>query len=214
MTVTLQGAIRSSKLYEGKELEISGRDGFICSGKAGEYAGGLLEIKVLPTAVAGQKAFHPGENVTISFVVTGDARYDFTARVAAADVKSGTVKLAGFSGLRRNEQRDSYRIRNVRRLYFREAGREGRWQEGTLVDISAAGARIVSEELLPPGLVIKLLLGLPEVEYTLEVEAKVVRTVKLKQGYETGLGFLDLTLDDQERLLDFVIKMYQEERNQ
>lgn len=211
MPVTVQGAVQSGKLFKEKEVIISRHDGSALSGKIGCYASGLLEVGMLSTTKSGT-VFQPGDNVTVSFVVDGDSRYEFTAKVT--DAESGTIKLGDFSRLRRIDQRESYRIRNVRPLYFKEASREGEWKEGMLLDVSAAGARVACEELLVPGTVVKLLLGLPEVDYTLEVEARVVRATRLEHGYETGLSFLSLTLDDKDRLLEFVIKIYQKEREQ
>jgi len=86
------------------------------------------------------------------------------------------------------------------------------WQKSSLLDISRSGASILT--VLPSSVGDKLKLWIPmeEVDYVLETGTRVARvSVVEADQLILGLSFSELSLADQEKILDYILKEWTKE---
>ena len=82
-----------------------------------------------------------------------------------------------------------------------------------MLDLSRGGASILTSAALTVDTGISVWIPLDEVDYVLEAAARVVH---LKQGEEgqlvAGVAFTDLSLIDQEKILDYILKIWTQKK--
>jgi len=213
VVVTISGAMRIKKLYPGKKVELLwSNEEKTCLASVGQYGNDKMVLKLLDAGLS----FNPGElqDIIVRFTVPDDASYEFTAIVALYHEQSHSLLLENLSSLNRIQQRGSYRLKAARPVFIHlgEGAYGERWLEGVLLDISQTGARLLCSASGKPGDIIKLLVNLDEVEHTLETEAEVIHVTEDEDQVKLGVKFLPLPLFDQGLLLEFIFKLWSENK--
>jgi c-di-GMP-binding flagellar brake protein YcgR len=106
----------------------------------------------------------------------------------------------------RVERRHRFRVQTEIPVTWAWAERLGAPVPGTVLDISSAGARLISAECPQVGEVISITLSVAEPELELVTLARVVRIADLSQPVHRiwAVSFEELDLDQQARLARFV----------
>lgn len=216
MAVTVIGAIRQKKLFIGKKVQIIGQEKDLeTTAKVVQCDANTLMLELFASAVYPHEKLRSQEKMTVSFVVPEDAIYSFEGSVVSYNDGAQILLLEQVTPLKRTEQRQNYRLKTAKLMYIspqedntdRLAGAS--WQQAGLLDISRGGASVLSPVSAPAKSTVKVLIPLTEVDYVLETYAQVVREKKGEEGQIIlGLTFLDLTLLGQERILDYILKVW------
>jgi c-di-GMP-binding flagellar brake protein YcgR len=106
----------------------------------------------------------------------------------------------------RMERRHRFRVQTEIPVKWAWPDRPGTSTTGTVLDISSAGARLVSAECPQVGEVVAITLSLTDPKMELVTYARVVRIADLTQPYHSiwAVAFQDLDLEHQARLARFV----------
>lgn len=220
MPVTIGGALRQKIIFAGKQVMITGQESNLeCRGKIVEIDGDMLSLElfvpaVCPHEMCAQKA------VNVSFIVSGDATYSFPADVSAYNDAAHILQVRQAAPMERTDKRTDYRLKTVKLVYVVgnpvEPQDEGEsWQEASLLDISRGGASILSPVPVKTGEDLKIWIPLDEVDHVIETVTHVVRAHEGEEGQLiAGLRFDGLSLLDQERILDYIIKVCKDSKNE
>lgn len=216
MAVTVIGAIRQKKLFIGKSVQIRGKDGDLeTTAQVVQCSADTIMLELFASAVYPHDKLRRQKKMTVSFVVPEDAIYSFDGSVVSYNDGAQILLLEQVTPLKRTEQRQNYRLKTAKLMYIslvedKADGLAGApWQQAGLLDISRGGASVLSPVSLPVKSVIKVLIPLNEVDYVLETEAQVVRESKGEEDMIIlGLTFPNVTLLGQERILDYILKVW------
>lgn len=157
----------------------------------------------------------PQGELTVVFVVPDDASYSLNAKIINYDETARLLQLVQEAPITRTEQRSDYRLRTAKLIYValcKQSGEGGEiWQQSSLLDISRSGASVLTALPISQGDELKVWIPLEEVDHILEVGTRVVR-VSIGGGDQVilGLSFSELSLADQEKILDYILKEWTE----
>ncbi len=214
MVVTISGAMRGNKLYLGKNVEIWRREEEIpYPGRVAHFSVDRLVFEVLNCDFEGPWL---DEEITVRFTVPDDACYEFTGVVSIYNRDSHRLFIERLSSLKRIEKRGNYRMKTSRpvSIYLEEEAEGKKWREGVLLDISRTGARLLlPESPIKPGDIIKIFFNMDEVEHTLDAEAEVIHLTLNEDQVKLGVRFMPLPLPDMELLLEFILRLWAEKKN-
>jgi c-di-GMP-binding flagellar brake protein YcgR len=222
VAVTVIGAIRQKKLFIGKKVQIQGKDADLeTTAKVVQCDADTLMLELFASAVYPHEKLHSQKKMTVSFVVPEDAIYSFDGYVVSYNDGAQILLLEQVTPLKRTEQRQNYRLKTAKLMYLSLEEDNGNglagasWQQAGLLDISRGGASVLSPVSVPAKYIVKVLIPLTEVDYVLETQAQVVREKKGDEGQIIlGLTFQDLTLLGQERILDYILKVWSGSHNE
>jgi c-di-GMP-binding flagellar brake protein YcgR len=218
---TVIGAIRQKKLFIGKKVQIKGKDADLeTTAKVVQCDADTLMLELFASAVYPHDNLRRQKNMTVSFVVSEDAIYSFDGSVVSYNDGAQILLLDQVTPLKRTEQRQNYRLKTAKLMYISPEGDNAdglvgaSWQQAGLLDISRGGASVLSPVSVPAQSIVKVLIPLTEVDYVLETQAQVVREKKGDEGQIIlGLTFQNLTLLGQERILDYILKVWSGSNN-
>ena len=184
---------------------------------AGTYSSYIYDIDEnynvyisMPTNENGLKAvIREGSRVEISFVSNKGYRVGFTSRLIEVIKKDERViyKLNKPESLVKVELRENFRVPVLIevRFYVFKGGKIEK-AEGTILDISAGGAKLSADVNLEvrDKLFLDLNLGIKKLE---EIEAEVVRkAITGEEGVKHyGLSFTDLTKEQEDAIIKFCL---------
>lgn len=218
MPITIAGAVQQKKIAVGKQVTLASSQADItCRAKVVEVLLETLLLQLTTPDMRQLKALKPKSDVTISFVVPDDAIYACRATIARFNEDAALIQIKQSTPLERQEQRHDFRLKTAEIIYILAEQPDGPlgqdWHQACLLDLSRGGASILTSVALPVDTEISVWIPLDEVDHVLEATAKVVR---LKQGEEgqmvVGVSFTDLSLVDQEKILDYIIKMWTQKK--
>ncbi|MCW3490105.1 flagellar brake protein [Dethiobacter alkaliphilus] len=219
MAITVAGAVRHKKIYPGKQVRIS------TAGRQEDSLGQVVDLgkdtvglKIIAPTASLPEVWQAQDQVTVSFVVPEDAIYSFAAHVVSFEDAAMSLQVKQVTPLERREQRSDYRLKTAKLINVaveKEVEKSGeKWQEASLLDISRGGASILSPVSVSAGTNVMVWIPLEEVDYVLETEAKVRRAVEGEEGQLIiGVSFENLPLADQEKILDYILKVYTENKD-
>jgi c-di-GMP-binding flagellar brake protein YcgR len=220
MPYTIGGALRQKKIYAGKQVTVFGRAaGMEFMGKIIEAGGDRLELELFAPPGYPENRQWEQLAVTVNFLVPGDASYSFQASVQSYDDVSQLMRLEQSAPIERVDQRCDYRLKTAKLIYvtlqpLEDGGRE-KWQQASLLDISRGGVNILSRISADPGEELKVWIPLEEVDHVIETAIEVVRVVVGDEGLMTlGGRFVDISLADQEKVLDYILKVWEEKKDE
>lgn len=216
MPVTIGGAVRHKKLYIGKQVRVLGDGEQV--GKVLDVQGDTLRVELFAVARDVDVKLQAGEQVSLGFVVPGDASYRFLATVESIDEVRQTLLLRQAEPIVRTEQRSDYRIQTSKVIYVADPkakrGMEENWQQAGLLDISRSGASILTPLQVVCGEKLKVWIPLDEVDHILETETQVVRVSAGDDGLCTaGLNFNEMPLADQGKVLDYIMEVWKKKKD-
>jgi len=215
VAITIGGAFRHKKLYIGKQVRL------LCAGAEQEYRAKVVEVKqeaiLLELLVGDNDApkLLPQGQMTVLFVVPDDASYSFSAKIINYDESARLLQLVQEAPLTRTEKRSDYRLRTAKLIYIalcRQAAEgEEIWHQSSLLDLSRSGASVLTTLPISKGDELKIWIPLEEVDHILEAGTKVVRvSAGEADQLVLGLSFSELSLADQEKILDYILKEWTE----
>ncbi|MCR3922134.1 MAG: PilZ domain-containing protein [Firmicutes bacterium] len=219
MPITIMGAVQQKKIALGKQVTIEDSHAdVICRAEVVDIQGETICLRITPPAVQPLQKLKPETVVTLSFVVPDDGIYSFAAAVSSCQEDPAMVSVEQSTPLVRTEQRSDYRLKTSKIIYMlaeQPSGPLGQnWHEACLLDLSRGGASVLVAVALPVGTEISVWIPLDEVDHVLEATARVVR---LKPGDQNqtvaGVCFTDLSLVDQEKILDYILKVWTEKKD-
>ena len=176
------------------------------------YFGNLLWV-----AAPDMRRFNlPAAKVIIS-TVPDDAIYVCQAAITCVNEGTALIQIKQSAPLERREQRSDYRLKTAEIIYIFTGQPDSAlgqdWHQACLLDLSRGGASILTSAALTVDTGISVWIPLDEVDYVLEAAARVVH---LKQGEEgqlvAGVAFTDLSLIDQEKILDYILKIWTQKK--
>ncbi len=216
MAVTVMGAVRQNKLFVGKKVQVKGQDADLeTAAVVVQCNADTLMLELYASAIYPHDKLRNQETMTVNFVVADDGLYSFEGSVISYNDAAQILYLEQVAPLKRAEQRSSYRLKTAKVMHIsvNEEGGSGlsvtSWQEAGLLDISRKGASILSPVPVSVQASVNVLIPLAEVDYTLETKAQVVREKKGEEGQIIlGTIFPELTLLEEERILDYILKVW------
>jgi c-di-GMP-binding flagellar brake protein YcgR len=210
------GAIREKKLIIGQEVKISGEKMLPCSAKVLRIQDDAMILELLLAADCPGEWLSEAVEITVAFIVPDDAIYSFSGIVSRYNHETRVLLLERLSPLGRIEQRRNFRLKTAKLVYFCDDDSDvpaKSWLQASLLDLSRGGACLLSPVFRQPGTKIKLLLSLAEVECVIETGATVVRAWQGEDHIILGLVFEGLSLDHQDRILEYIIKKWSGRQN-
>lgn len=215
VAITIEGALRHRKLYIGKHVRLH------CDGTEQECRAKVVEIQqgtMLLELFAGDNdalKLLPQEQLTVVFVVPDDAAYSLSAKIINYVEPARLLRLTQEAPLTRTEKRSDYRLRTAKLIYValcKQSGDGGEvWQQASLLDISRSGASVLTVLPVSQNDELKVWIPLEEVDHILEAGTRVVRvSTGEAEQLILGLSFSELSLTDQEKILDYILKEWGE----
>jgi hypothetical protein len=220
MSVTIGGAVRYNKLYAGKQVRIVGKDADLeCRGKVIDANGDTMFLQLFTNPAYPFEKLLKQEDVTVIFVVPEDAAYSFTAVIHDLDVAGHTLQLEQTAPMERVEQRSDYRLKTSKLIYVALGSTEEiaseNWEQASLLNISRGGASILTRLCFNVGDELKVWIPLEEVDHIIETGIRVVRVVEgEKDLIILGVSFTGLPLPDQAKILDYILKVWTEKKDE
>jgi len=213
LAITIGGALRHKLLYVGKQVRL------LCDEAGPEYRAKVAEVQketILLELLAGENDVSkllPQGQLTVVFVVPDDASYSFGAKIINYSEPGRLLQLVQETPLLRTEKRSDYRLRTAKLIYValcKQSGEES-WQQSSLLDLSRSGASVLTTLPISKGDELKIWIPLEEVDHILEAGTKVVR-VSMGEADQLilGLSFSELSLADQGKILDYILKEWTE----
>ena len=212
---TISSAIRQNKLYKGKDVEVGEDPKLLYLAEVASVTIEEIVLKLLNSHY-NHELFSRAKDICVRFVIPEDASYIFMAAVAGYDEKDCMLTLRNLSSLSRVDQRSNFRLKTARSVFLsveNSSGEGEKWSEAVLLDISRGGARILTSAVVQAGDRVKLSLFLTEVEHTMEAVAEVVHAASSDGQFDLGLRFTELPLADLDHLLEFIIKVWLENKS-
>ncbi|HAA38032.1 MAG TPA: hypothetical protein DCE00_04075 [Firmicutes bacterium] len=218
MPLTLAGAVQQKKIAVGKQVSLTSAEyDFTFRAKVVEI---LLETLLLQVAAPDMRRLNllrAAKEVIISFTVPDDAIYVCQAAITCVNEGTALIQIKQSAPLERREQRSDYRLKTAEIIYIFTGQPDSAlgqdWHQACLLDLSRGGASILTSAALTVDTGISVWIPLDEVDYVLEAAARVVH---LKQGEEgqlvAGVAFTDLSLIDQEKILDYILKIWTQKK--
>lgn len=210
MPITIEGAFRHKKLYIGKQVRLLNvATGVECMAKIMEIQRELMFLELGATGDYSHLGLLPEEQLTVTFVVPDDATYSLSAKVISFNDSAQLLQLVQEAPLTRTEKRRDYRLRTVKLIYvaMHEQSVWESWQQASLLDISRNGASILTALPVSQGDELKVWIPLEEVDHILEAGTRVVRVLAGEADQLIiGLSFNELSLANQEKILDYILK--------
>lgn len=220
MTITIGGAVRHKKLYIGKQVKVSGENGRLdCSARVVDIQNDILLLELFATSVYPHDRLLCAPAVDLIFIVPDDAAYRCRCQVMSYSDTAQILQIRQDTPVQRVDQRHHYRLQTSRLIYIAPAPEKDAmatdWREAGLLDISRGGARVMTSQAFSVGSKVRLLIPLDEVGCVVECNAIVVRESVGKDGQSVfGLRYDDLPLSEQERILDFILKLWTEKKDE
>ncbi|MDW7649773.1 MAG: PilZ domain-containing protein [Bacillota bacterium] len=217
MPVTIGGALRQKIIFTGKQVMITGDKASLeCRGKIVEIEGDMLILELFATTVYPHEMLRQQKAVNVSFVVSGDATYSFAADVSSYNDTAHILQIRQASPMERTDKRKFYRLKTSKLVYIVSETEQGEsWLQAGLLDISRGGASILSPVPVSCGSDLKVWIPLDEVDHVIETVSRVVRVLEGDEGQViAGVSFEGLSLTDQEKILDYILKVWKEKKNE
>lgn len=218
MPVTIGGAVRQKKLFVGKQVILADSDvGLECRGKILKIEGDTVTLELFTSHKLDQLL--ELKRVTMIFMVPEDATYCVKSAVVGCNRETHVLQVVQVEPMVRTEQRSDVRLKTSKLIYLamRDKGVKigESWQKASLLDISRGGASILTAMEAKQGDELKVWIPLEEVDHILEAGTRVVR-VKEGEDLEAtlGLSFEGLSLSDQEKILDYIMKVWEVKKDE
>ncbi len=217
MPLTIAGAVQQKKLGVGKQVTVSA-PAFAIQAQITDFTDHTLLLKVLAPSAHSLQNVTEGTTVAVSFVVPEDARYSFWAVVSGCKKAKMQLEVRQQSALERLEQRNDYRLKTAKIIYLRTKEQSKlqppNWQQACMLDISRGGASILTSAASAVGELLDVWIPLEEVDFALETQAEVVHRKVGEEGQLVlGVRFVDLSLSAQEKILDYILKVWSEKKS-
>ena len=219
--VTVRGATLRKKIYHGKHVRVTGHDvGFDASAKIMEISGDTVTLQLLASVTCPYEQLMKQKVVNVLFVVPEDSAYSFAAEVLGYNEQEQILQLKQSMDIERMDRRPHFRLKTSKIVYMAtklsvEALPSENWQQASLLDISRGGASIFSPVMVEVGDWLKVWIPLDEVDHAIESMVRVVRVIEGDAGQIIlGVSFEALPLPDQEKILDYILKVWTEKKNQ
>lgn len=220
MPVTVRGATLQNEIYHGKHVRVTGHHaGFDSSAKIMEISGDTVTLQLLASVTCPYEHLMKQKVVDVLFVVPDDSAYSFAAEVLGYNEQEQLLQLKQSMPMERMDRRNHFRLKTSKIVYMAtslslDALPSENWQQASLLDISRGGASIFSPVMLESGDRLKVWIPLDEVDHAIESPARVVRVIEGEEGQIIlGISFEDLPLPDQEKILDYILKVWTEKKD-
>ena len=220
MPVTVRGAALQKEIYHGKHVRVTGHDAsFDSSARIMEISGDTLTIQLLASVKCPYDQLMKHKEVDVLFVVPDDSVYSFATEILGYNESEQLIQVKQSMPMVRMDRRNHFRLKTSKIVYMAtnlslDALPSENWQQASLLDISRGGASIFSPVVIQEGERIKVWIPLDEVDYAIESTAQVVRLIKGKEGQIIlGVCFEALPLSDQEKILDYILKVWTEKKD-
>jgi c-di-GMP-binding flagellar brake protein YcgR len=220
MPYTIGGALRQKKLFVGKQVSLLDHNTDTeISGKVVAAGGDSLSLELMAPPGYGGESRWQNRALSVQFLVPGDATYSFPASVSRYDQQSRLLQLEQVARMTRRDQRNDFRLKTAKLIYVTQRpggdGEREKWQQASLLDISRGGANILSKLEVSVGDLLKAWIPLEEVDHVIETGIQVMRIVEREEGMVMlGVSFSSLTLPDQEKILDYILKVWTEKKDE
>ncbi|HHX73971.1 MAG TPA: PilZ domain-containing protein [Firmicutes bacterium] len=212
MPLTITGAVQQKKIGVGKRVTVTA-PAFGLQAQITDFTDHTLLLKILAPSACHLQDMTEGMCVTVSFVVPDDARYSFPAVISGCNKEKLLCEVRQQAAIDRLDQRSDYRLKTAKIIYLRTKKQAKlqapHWQQACMLDISRGGASILTSAVLAVGEMLDVWIPLEEVDYALETQAEVVRRKTGEEGQLVlGVRFPDLSLPEQEKILDYILKIW------
>ncbi|NLM45819.1 MAG: PilZ domain-containing protein [Firmicutes bacterium] len=217
MPLTIAGAVQQKKLAVGKQVTVTA-PALTFQAQITDFTDHALQLKVLAPSAHSLQNVSKGTTVTVSFIVPDDARYSFLAVVAGCEQEKLQLEVRQQAPFERLQQRSDYRLKTAKIIYLRTKEQSKlqapNWQQACMLDISRGGASILTSAAPATGELLDVWIPLEEVDFALETQAEVVRRKIGEDGQLVlGVRFVDLSLLQQEKILDYILKVWSEKKS-
>ena len=168
----------------------------------------LMENKIAITAFDAVGVFTSGETV-IAEITGNDAVYlgQVTILSVIDGTKNSSCVMSQPSSFSRMQRREYVRMKAKMKLSYLMEGKDDTEYNGVILDLSGKGVQLSSEIELPINTVLKLQFTFTgsAASQLMKVKAKVVRRFKTLGGLQYGLLFIDLTPEEQDRIVKYIL---------